>query len=132
MRSSTFIFLAWKLLLPKDALTALISSCTQTSKVSPNMFYSATCENTILNKGCQQTMMAQKSDTLLVASDLGSSTGLTESSSISSRERCVGNVLILIPSEGLADTCRCKFGSRSPVGNPTGKSGSFLRKFNIQ
>jgi hypothetical protein len=34
----------------------------------------------------------------------------------------VGNVMILIPSKGAADTCRSKFGSRSPVGNPTGES----------
>jgi hypothetical protein len=67
-------------------------------------------------------MTAQKLATPSAASDLGPAIQSVASSSTPSADICVGNVMILIPSKGAADTCRSKFGSRSPVGNPTGES----------
>lgn len=126
MRSLTFFFLIWKLQLPRASLSALITShhhlssvhTCATSRKTANA-YGTTCGNGDLNRAAKLTIPTLGASS--VASDLGPSIQSVASSSTPSSDICVGNVMILIPSKGVADTCRSKFGSRSPVGNPTGE-----------
>ncbi len=126
MRSLTFFFLIWKLQLPRASLSALITShhhlfsvhTSPTSRKTANA-YCTKCGNGKLNRGAKLTIPTLSASS--VASDLGPSIQSVASTSTPSADICVGNVMILIPSKGVADTCRSKFGSRSPVGNPTGE-----------